>query len=393
METTMNKRIGALCLFLLGAFAHAEQPADPFNIDLTPNSSAVETVQRPPTGPSGGGQSPISSSIQNLNPDISFVGDFLAGNHEALTTKGSPLQRPASLREMEIDGNAYVSPYAKGTFVASFGDDTAGTEEAYMTFFDLPGSLNVKVGKFLIDVDTLNPTHQHAIPFVDRPLIEQHLFGDEGFKTVGLNASILIPNPWDHYLIFSGTYGGNLNNQDQYTALYGGNLDSAVYTGRFGTSWDLTDASYLTLNASGTEAPLPDGSTTIVYAADALIRIAKDPASNAATLLHGFLWNRGNPNQLGTATNTGFYDYLGWQFSHRWRAGVRYEESGDVTFDGFEKQYSGILSFYPTETNYIRIQYGRHLLPETATRAAAWENRVWLQIDFTIGPHQQHIAL
>ena len=365
----------------------------PFDLDLTPDSSALESTTSKPNSQNSAGQSPVSTAIQNLNPDISFVADMLGGNKAALTQKGDPVQRPVDMREVEIDGNGYISPYAKGNFVASFSGGGVDIEEAFMNFFTLPGGLNVRVGKFRVDLDTLNPTHQHAIPFADQPLVFHHTYGQDGLIAVGVNASILIPNPFDQYLIASFSYGANTFDGSQYTALYGGNTDSMLMVGRLGTSFDFSGSSYLTLNTSAVLAPILDHSITQIYEIEALYRYSPNPVNNAITFLNGILWNRGNPTLTNPFSTNGLYSYLGWQFSPNWRIGGRYDQTNNPTFDGREKQYAGILTFYPTETNFIRLQYAQHQLPEAFLKPSTWESRVWLQIDVSIGPHQQHTAL
>ena len=378
-----------ICLISTASFA--AEP-NPFDLELTPDPSALESLSTK-SGKLDAGQSPVSTAIQNLNPDISFVADMLGGNKAALGLKGDSIRRPVDLREVEIDGNGYISPYAKGNFVVSFSEGGADVEEAFMNFFTLPGGVNLKLGKFRVDTDTLNPTHQHAIPFADQPLVFHHTFGIEGLKSAGANASVLIPNPLNQYLIASFTFGSNPDESSQYTSLYGGNTNSVLGVGRLGTSIDLSSSSYLGLNVSSIVAPLENQSVTKIYIAEALFRFAINPVDNTITFLNGYLWNRGNPNSTGDFSTNGFYSYLGWQFTQNWRVGGRYDYSNNQTFDGKEKQYTGILSFFPTETNFIRLQYAFHELPETFLKSASTENRIWFQIDFSMGPHQQHTNL
>jgi len=387
-----------LILFATSTLAQArEKPKasptpDPFAIDLTPDDSAIQTNTQPAPSPPATAN-PVSTVVQNMNPDISVVGDFAAGNPAALQLLGDPISPPIKLREVEVDAAGYVSPYAKAFFVTSFGSDGADVEEGYMDFFHLPGSLDIKLGKMLADLDTLNPQHQHAYPFVDRPLALQHTYGDEGLKAVGMNASILIPNPWDHYLLLSSTLADNPDEDQQYTFLYGGNAHSILYTAKLTSSWDLSDVSYITANATGLFAPLPDDSTTRTYEADMLFRYAPDPANYAMTLLTGIVRGQGNPTQIAEHTDWGYYVYGGWLFSSNWKIGARYDQTQFRAFGGQERQVSGILTFYPTETNYVRLQYARHQYPATASAAGYWGNQIWLQVDFVIGPHQQHAAL
>ena len=381
----------------LGSISSAyasETVASPFDIDLSSDPTAIESVNKPQSSIPTQGQSPISTVVQNLNPDISFVADFLAGNPAALYQVDDKIHRPIYLREMEVDGVGYVSPYAKAIFVVSFGENgDMDVEEANMNFFNLPASLNLKLGKVIVDTDTINPLHQHAIPFVERPLIWHHTFGKEGLKTVGANLSWLVPNPWDHYFLLSGTFGVNNGDELNSGALYGGNTKSTLTNIHLLTSWDFDQHTYLNMNLSGVFAPLPDGSLTKVYVADFLLRYAPNPDSYAVTFLNGLIWNRGDPFHTGAQITQGFYNYLGWQFSQRWRVGARYDQTffptDNSSFPGNEKEYTGIISFYPTETNYLRFQAARHQLPGSAY----FENKVWLQLDFTVGPHQQHTAL
>ena len=386
-------------LSLLGALSARAEDPDPFAIDLGPAAGAVVPAGTPGAGASlaprsaPSGPAVSSSAIQNLNPDISFLGDFLGGNQAALNERGGPLHRPVYLREVELDGVGYVSPYAKAFFVASFDEGGVSIEEAFMHFTELPADLSLRLGKMYVDTDTVGPLHQHAIPFVDRPLAWHHILGGDGLKEVGANLSWLVPNPWDHFIQLSGMAGVNLADGDQYSAFYGGNLQSPLYSLRLGTSWDLFEASYINVNVSEVAAPLPDHSVTTVYVADALVRYAPNPVSNSVSLLNGYIFNRGNPNQTGSFDAKGYYNYLGWQFSPRWRIGARHDWVTDPTFGGTERQYTGILSFYPTETNYLRFQYGkRHLTPDDGS-PEEWEDRIWLQLNFSLGPHQAHTAL
>ncbi len=386
-----NYKLLYLLIFIFNiSYIFAE--TDPFAIDLQPNDSAVTNTDNAFRNTKSSA-STITAAPQSMNPDISFIGDFIAANPQALNVKGSGLHRSIDLREVELDGVGYVSPFATATAVIAASPDEVSAEEVYLDFITLPYSLKLKLGKILVETDTLNVTHQHAIPFVDKTLMHHHAFGEEGLKTVGANANILVPNPWNHYFLLSATAGGNLNDQDQYTSLYGGNLKSALYSVKASTTIDFSETTYLNLSGSDTLAPLPDGSRSVVYLAEALLRYAPDPANFHFTFLNGTLWNRGNPFQTTAFTTRGYYSYLGFQFSKYWKIGTRYDYTDNETFDGIEKQYSAILTFYPTENNYIRLQYARHNLPQTASFPNVWENRVWLQVNFALGPHKPHTNL
>ncbi len=368
------------------------QEKDPFSLDMKPDESSLKNADNA-FRDTKASSSPITAAPQSMNPDISFVADFLAANPQAHSVKGGGLHRGVDLREVEIDGVGYLSPFATATAVISANSDEAAAEEVYLDFITLPYSLKLKLGKILVDTDTLNPLHQHVLPFADRPLALHHAFGAEGFKTVGGNVSALVPNPFNHFIMLSATAGASLNDTEQYTAFYGGNLKSPIYSLKASTTFDFTSSTYLNVSASDTVAPLPDSSRTVVYIGEALLRMAPDPAGFNFTFLNGILWNRGNPNQTVAFTTRGFYTYFGFQFTKNWKMGTRLDYTDNQTFDGIEKQYVGILSYFITENNYFRLQYARHNLPQTAYFPNVWENRVWFQVDFALGPHKPHTSI
>ena len=67
----------------------------------------------------------------------------------------------------------------------------AAVEEGYLTTLSLPAKLQLKAGKFREAVGRINPTHPHALPFIDLPNAYVNLFGEEGLNDEGVSLSWL----------------------------------------------------------------------------------------------------------------------------------------------------------------------------------------------------------
>jgi hypothetical protein len=104
------------------------------------------------------------------NPDIGAVADF-RGSYISQGKKNVD----AYLNETELSFQSVVDPYIRADFFVSFGrgPDThkygVSVEEGYLTTLSLPAKLQLKVGKFREAVGKINPTHPHALPFIDMP--------------------------------------------------------------------------------------------------------------------------------------------------------------------------------------------------------------------------------
>ena len=77
-------------------------------------------------------------------------------------------------------------------------------EEGYITFTSLPAGLLLKVGKMRAEFGRLNTIHNHALPFIDRPLATNNLVGGEdGIDDAGISLSRFLPAPKNWF--FQGT--------------------------------------------------------------------------------------------------------------------------------------------------------------------------------------------
>lgn len=103
-----------------------------------------------------------------VNPDISVIGQpfmFFTDQPGAV----DPNRVRFDIGETELVFDAYLNPYARGTFVMSLGATGIELEEGYFNLFrGLPLQLALKGGKYRVGFGHLNSVHPHALPFAER---------------------------------------------------------------------------------------------------------------------------------------------------------------------------------------------------------------------------------
>ena len=361
-------------------------------------TAAIPAVQ-PAAGPGVG----KSSSL--LNPNISFIGDFtFLGADNRQLSKANQF----SFREAEVGFQAPIDPFARAdAFLTVDEGGNLDVEEAYATFLDLPGNLQARAGKFRLMFGKNNVLHRHALPQTDRPFAEVDNFGDEGFAGTGGELSWLIPNPWDQYLLLTGEVVNDLGEptaESQGVPLQqppaGRVFRDFVYLGHAQSFFDLNADNNIELGASAL-FNLPKSSTqTRIYGVDLTYRWR--PLQQAG--YHQLLWRsegyftdkqlRGADaaalpvNESNTFNTAGFYTYGEYRLAQRWWLGTRVDWT-EIPAERHRTEWDAYpyCTFAPTEFGYFRLGYQYAISDKLQQRES---NRVWLQYDFSIGPHAAH---
>src|SRR2546430_14506874 len=145
---------------------------DPAATVVTPQPAAVAAPAPPQTAQTqtfGG----ATSNAKLLNPDISMIGDFIGTAGRNTVTPGRALE----LYESEVGMQAIIDPYARADVFISFGEEGVNVEEGYLTFTSLPAGLLMKVGKMRAEFGKVNTIHNHALSYIDCPLVTNNLVG------------------------------------------------------------------------------------------------------------------------------------------------------------------------------------------------------------------------
>ena len=354
-----------------------------------PTQAAAAPVEaQVPSGAAGiGGPSgtlPVygnpSAMSKIFNPDIAVIGNFVGA---AGTNSVDP--RPVlALDEAEATFQAVVDPFARADFFLAFSPEGVEIEEGYLTLTSLPGGLLAKVGKLKQQVGKVNTLHPHSLPWVDKPLMVQNLFGgDEGLADSGVSVSKLILNPFMFLEATGEIYAGSSGVFSSYER------SDVSWAGRLRGYRDVTESTNLDVGGSfayGTNDAGPDFTTRLV-GIDATFRYR--PLRRAIyRRFQGrteLFWSRRGQEE-GTVSAFGMYGTAEYQLARRWFAGARYDWS-ERAYDAslVDKGPSLLLTFWPSEFSQIRGQYRRTRYAEGATA-----NEFLFQFLFSIGAHGAH---
>jgi len=364
----------------------ASSHVEPGMVPASPDPSAPQIAQ---TQTFGG----ATSNAKLLNPDISLIGDFIgtAGRNTVVPSKSF------ELHESEVGMQAIIDPYARADAFISFGETGVNVEEGYVTFTSLPAGLLLKVGKKRADFGKVNTIHNHALPFIDRPLVTNNLIGGEdGIDDAGLFLSRFLPAPKDWFLEGSA----EVLRGDSADVFQATHRQDVSVVGHLRAYRDLTESTNLDLGASYARGHNNNGSAflTNLYSADATLRWKplRRAVYHSFLFRNEFVWSARDqlsaalPNFFETQHAFGMYSSAEYRVNRRWTVGGRFDRSGHannakLTDTGF----SAILTYWPSEFSQIRGQYRfGHLATSPADFSNA--NEALIQFLFVMGAHGAH---
>ena len=390
----------------------------------TPGIAAAAGIPGGQTAPTvageGGAQLPVyggaSAAAKALNPDISAIGDFIGAAGHYPTAPGSLIRQAGfqslTMHESELGFQAIIDPYARGDFFLSFGESGVDLEEGYITFTALPAGFVARVGKMRAAFGKINTMHNHVLPWVDRPLVNENLVGGEdGIDDAGFSIQRILPAPKGIFLeatgqLFRGdtgtqTYflpGGGTSDQTLFTAT--GKRDVSAVAHLRGYK-DITESTNLDLGLSYARGHNELGSNflTQLYGLDATLRWKPLRRS----IYHSFvgrteaIWSqRQQPFTLplplstislpGEQRSFGMYASGDYQFARRWFVGGRYDYAQRArNHNQLDRGAAATLTYWPSEFSQIRGEY-------RFTRYAEGidANELLMQVQFSLGAHGAH---
>ena len=350
-------------------------------------------------------------SLQSMNPDLSFIGDvafaYFTADEPMMAGGHDPNANGFALQQLELSVRKSVDPYFRFDANLAFSLEGVEIEEVYATTLALPGRFQARAGYFLTRIGRINSTHLHSWDFVDQPFAIGRVFGGEGNRGLGLEASWLAPTPWYVELVASATGAAG---EGTARSFYGDadpgfetplDLQDTVAIKQFfpmgpnfSLAWGLSGA--FGPNASG------PGTRTQVYATDVYLKyrpITQESALIIAITSEWFYRRREVPADV-LSDLTG-YSQLFVRFAPRWAAAARYEigtpargEDGRVAGDPLDPDWSAqrvrealSVSFSPSEYSRIRLQAEADL--------ASWQDQpeyaAILAFEFSVGAHGAHV--
>jgi len=257
-------------------------------------------------------------------------------------------------------------------------------EEGYLTTLSLPAQLQLKVGKFREAVGRINPTHPHALPFIDLPNAYVNYFGEEGLNDEGASLSWLIPNKkFYQEIVFQVTSG-----LSESPSFYRGDNNHLIYLGHLKNFFTLSDNATLELGLTGITGPNDSSRTTSIAAADLTYKWKPVQMNTyrSVTWQSEFYYGHANLMENLSINSFGLYSFLQYQLAKRWFLTGRYDYAQKPhDKDIVEQAYSLTGGWYATEFSKIELE-GKTTDDNVAKRFY----QAWLRWIFVIGAHGAH---
>ncbi|MBU6376098.1 MAG: hypothetical protein KGQ59_08890, partial [Bdellovibrionales bacterium] len=224
-----------------------------------------------------------------------------------------------------------------------------------------------------------NALHTHAFPFIDAPLVNQQLLGEEGLNDIGASASALLPTSWFLELTVQALSARS-------EPLYGSaDPNALVGVAQLKNLWDLSESTTLELGLFGTSGKNASEKSSHVLGSDLTIKWRPTTGGK----FRSWAWTTEYLNGIPTSGERigGLASWVQYQFAERWWIQGRFEHLGiprDSSLASTQKQ-SLLLGFFPSEFSGYRLQYDRESEPGEHAHHA-----VTLQWNISIGAHPAH---
>jgi hypothetical protein len=299
---------------------------------------------------------------------------------------------------VELAFQAPIDPYFEGSVFLTIPNlEGIEVEEAFLVTTALPANLQIKAGSFRSQLGRNNGQHLHLQHFTRRPLMTPLLFGADGLRAPGIQASVLIPQlPW-----FATFYAEALSvpspEEGAVTTFGGGGrgLGQLTYTAVLEQFWPVSDASSLLLGlnvATGiaSECPMPPcgtGRRSTLYGADLYYKWRPPDVTGELGSLTWATEYFVRSIADGGQTEGALYTEPVLQVAKRWFIGARLDVTGLPSGAAVPRRYgiAASLTFAPTEFSRLRL-YAQDLSgPGISSTLVGF-----VQAEFSMGAHGAH---
>jgi hypothetical protein len=326
----------------------------------------------------------------------------IAGDDPALALPGTYGREGFGLQEIELAATAAIDPYLDGALFLTIPNlEGIEVEEGYFVTTSLPANLQVKAGTFRSALGRNNGQHLHVQNFTRRPLMLPLLFGTDGLRGPGAQASVLLPLPWFATLFAEAFSIGGPG--DYVVETFGGGERGTprnlTYTAVLEQSWDFGENTAVVLGLNGAtgklfqcvgaatcDAALQPPPRTCLYGGDLYL---KWKPANVAQSYASFQWTTeffARTIASGPTEAAGYSEGV-LQFARRWYAGARFDVTGLPSGANMPRRYGAAasLTFAPSEFSRFRL-YAQELDGPGAPSSTVG----FLQAEYSMGAHGAH---
>jgi len=324
-----------------------------------------------------------------FNPDISVNGLFLDRNGNRGNDANSANPNGFAFQEAEMQFTSDIDSYMRGNALLSVGQTTSQQfditpEEIYLESLTIP-QVTIKAGRFKTAINKHNMLHTHAYPFIDAPLANTELLGDD-LTEPGVSAAFLIPVSWYMDLTVQSVRGNNP------TMFNNSSPNANVNLARLNNLWDMSDELTAEFAVSYGQGKNSNDMDSKIWGSDLIFKWRPSIMGT----YHAIKWTTQylagvKGNNPDSEFSKGITTFLQYQFDQRWWVQGRTEYfdrlNGNALAGPFivKRKSSALVSFDPSEFSEFRIQYD-HLRDDQQIA----EQRVTLQMNFVMGAHPAH---
>ena len=364
----------------------------------------------------------LSSSVQSMNPEISFILDAtgawfsdepdLRGGHD-------PSSMGFNLQGLELAVGASVDPFFRFDGSILFSLFGVEIEEAYGTTLNLPLQLQAKFGQFKTNFGRLNPTHLHTWAFATQPLVNAKFFGGESLRGLGVELSQIvlpIPGTFRWYVSVQNIAGASTGRSFVPSSSDISSLTDLTATVRLEEYVGLSQNLSLLTGLNYAVGRNKSGRRNIseIYGLDLFLKwknATKGGRSSVGWQTEFMIRRRQVPGDV--LEDYGGYTQVRWRPNRYWGAGLRYEyvsgigpESNQPSIFGGTTQAvdpldpnwtqgrqrgAAQVSFYPSHFSRLRLQYSLDHMPYRAGSSnSELVHQVFLQAELVAGSHGSH---
>ncbi len=335
-----------------------------------------------------------SQALAITTPSLSANTLFLyrhSNFHKESQNPTDPDQTPngMDLREAELHFYSDVDPYTKLNVLMAVGSEytsdgtaisqTWGIEpEEVFAESNAVNGVTFKIGKFKAAMGKENILHTHAFNFIDAPLANTRLLGDEGLNDNGLSAAILLPTSWFNELTIQYLKGKGENEEFNSP-----DPSSGVGLAHWKNLFDITDEWTMELGLSYASGDNSLRDKTILSGADMTFKWRPSVGGRYTSLI----WATEYLNRQDIDNKSGLSSWMQYQFAERWSLNYRYDNFADL--DTTERHSMG-FNYSPSEFATYRFEYNQTYGPLVNADNENMEKAIFLQANFTIGAHPSH---
>lgn len=324
-------------------------------------------------------------NFAGMNPDISANVLMLGRTGNKGNDRNSEAPNGFRFREAELRLASNIDAYFRGDVVLSVekedGEYKLEPEELVVETLSVP-DVTIRAGKLYALIGRHNTLHTHAFPFIDAPLTNTSILGEEGLNESGVSAAYLAPTPWFLELV------AHAFSAENETLFGSGAQDDMTGTLFIKNLWDLSPSATLEMDLAYGGGGNSFGGNTQVYSASMTYKWRPVEKSTERSLLATVEYlqsDRGGrtiDDRVG-----GLSSWIQWQFKRRWWLQAREEYLGLPAPDaGITRKHSGLIGFYPSEFSDLKLQYDNIDYPGDESV----ENRISIQLNVSIGAHPAH---